>query len=68
MINNGSVNKIVVSTTINKEKMELLISPHQSLLEMLREVAGLTGTKEGCNDGTVELALSILMGELLILA
>ncbi len=51
MTNNGSVNKIVVSTTINKEKMELLISPHQSLLEMLREVAGLTGTKEGCNDG-----------------
>lgn len=51
MTNNSSVNKIVVSTTINKEKMELLISPHQSLLEMLREVAGLTGTKEGCNDG-----------------
>ena len=46
-----SVSKIIVKTTINQENMELLISPHQSLLEMLREVAGLTGTKEGCNDG-----------------
>ena len=51
MENNQSVSKVVVNTTINNEHMELLVAPHQSLLEMLREVAGLTGTKEGCNDG-----------------
>ncbi len=45
------VSKVVVNTTINGQQTELLVAPYQSLLEMLREVAGLTGTKEGCNDG-----------------
>ena len=43
--------KIIVNTTINGERTELLVAPHKSLLEMLREGAGLTGTKEGCSVG-----------------
>jgi aerobic carbon-monoxide dehydrogenase small subunit len=52
--------KFQVSTTINGEAVEFLCEPRQSLLECLRDVVGLTGTKEGCGDGncgscTVEL-------------
>jgi carbon-monoxide dehydrogenase small subunit len=40
-----------VRTILNGEPTEFLVYPYQSLLETLREVIGLTGTKEGCNDG-----------------
>jgi len=45
------VEKVHVRTTLNGEPTEFLVYPYQSLLETLREVIGLTGTKEGCNDG-----------------
>ena len=40
-----------VRTTINGEAAEFLCEPRQSLLEVLRDILRLTGTKEGCNDG-----------------
>ena len=40
-----------VSTTINGNPVDFLCEPRQSLLECLRDVVGMTGTKEGCNDG-----------------
>ena len=43
--------KVCVRTTINGEPQEFLCEPRQSLLECLRDILGLTGTKEGCNDG-----------------
>ncbi len=43
--------KTHVQTIINGEPVEFLCEPRQSLLEVLRDVVGLTGTKEGCNDG-----------------
>ena len=43
--------KVRVQTVINGEQAEFLCEPRQSLLECLRDVVGLTGTKEGCNDG-----------------
>ena len=43
--------KTYVQTTINGENVEFLCEPRQSLLEVLRDVIQLTGTKEGCNDG-----------------
>jgi carbon-monoxide dehydrogenase small subunit len=43
--------KTYVKATINGEPTEFLCEPRQSLLECLRDVIGLTGTKEGCNDG-----------------
>ena len=45
------MNKVLVRTTINGEAQEFLCEPRQSLLECLRDILGLTGTKEGCNDG-----------------
>ena len=40
-----------VQTTLNGEVINFLCEPRQSLLEVLRDVLGMTGTKEGCNDG-----------------
>ena len=38
-------------TTINGEPVEFLCEARQSLLEVLRDMLELTGTKEGCNNG-----------------
>ncbi len=46
-----SPGKIHVTTTINGQEHELLVPPYMSLLDTLRELIGLTGTKEGCLDG-----------------
>ena len=43
--------KTHVQTRINGEDVDFLCEPRQSLLECLRDVIGLTGSKEGCNDG-----------------
>src|SRR5579875_3996056 len=43
--------KQVVMTTINGEEVEFLCEPRQSLLESLRDVLGMTGSKEGCLTG-----------------
>jgi len=40
-----------VQCTINDEPVEFLCEPRQSLLETLRDVLGLTGSKEGCLTG-----------------
>ena len=40
-----------VETTINGEPTEFLCDPHQTLLDVLRDELGLTGTKEGCGTG-----------------
>ena len=46
-----TVPKVHIRTTINGSAVDLLLEPYLSLLEALRDVVGLTGTKEGCNDG-----------------
>src|SRR5688572_32200169 len=43
--------KQMVTTTINGEETTFICEPRQSLLEVLREELGLTGTKEGCSNG-----------------
>jgi carbon-monoxide dehydrogenase small subunit len=45
------MSKIHISCTINGEPQEFLCEARQSLLEVLREDLGFTGSKEGCNDG-----------------
>ena len=45
------MSKVHIQTKINGEEVEYLCEPRQSLLEVLREELGFTGTKEGCNDG-----------------
>ena len=43
--------KSLVETNINGEAVEFLCEPRQSLLECLRDVLELTGSKEGCLTG-----------------
>ena len=56
--------KIHVHTTINSESVEFLCEGRQSLLEALRDVLGMTGTKEGCNDGNCGACTVILDGRI----
>jgi len=46
-----SASKIRVSCEINGKAMSLEAYPMARLLDVLREQAGLTGTKEGCGEG-----------------
>ncbi|MBI3978948.1 MAG: (2Fe-2S)-binding protein [Chloroflexi bacterium] len=54
--------KVHVSARINGDQVEFLCEPRQSLLECLRDVLNLTGTKEGCNDGNCG-ACSVLLDD-----
>lgn len=56
--------KVQVQATINGEDVEFLCEPRQSLLEVLRETLGLTGAKEGCNNGNCGACNVILDGAL----
>ena len=56
--------KVRVDTRINGEGVEFLCEPRQSLLESLRDILQLTGTKEGCNDGNCGACSVILDGRL----
>ena len=53
-----------VRTAVNGEDVEFLCEPRQSLLECLRDILGLTGTKEGCNDGNCGACTVILDGRI----
>jgi aerobic carbon-monoxide dehydrogenase small subunit len=59
------MSKIQVTTTINGEPVEFLCEPQQTMLEALRDVLHLTGTKEGCGTGDCG-ACSILLDDRLI--
>ena len=56
--------KTRVETTINGEAVEFLCEPRQSLLECLRDIVGLTGTKEGCNDGNCGACTVVMDGRI----
>lgn len=44
--------KKVIVLNVNNQEYEVLVKPQQTLLEVLRETIGLTGTKNGCNEGS----------------
>ncbi len=56
--------KIHVNTRINAENVEFLCEPRHSLLEALRDILFLTGTKEGCNNGNCGACSVIMNGRL----
>jgi carbon-monoxide dehydrogenase small subunit len=63
-VNTSAIRKQVVNVTINGEAFEFLCEPRQSLLEVLRDMLGLTGAKEGCNNGNCGACNVLLDGVL----
>ena len=54
--------KRIGETTINGQVAEFLCEPRQTLLEVLRDVLDLTGTKEGCSNGNCGACTVLLNG------
>jgi aerobic carbon-monoxide dehydrogenase small subunit len=55
--------KRVIELTINGDRYEVLISPQDTLLEVLRDTVGLTGTKRGCDLGACGACTVLIDGE-----
>ena len=54
--------KILVHTTLNGSPVAFACEPRQSMLEVLQEVLGLTGTKLACNSGNCGACTVLLDG------
>jgi aerobic carbon-monoxide dehydrogenase small subunit len=58
----GKPEKIRCALRINNEDYDLYISPHRTLLEVLRDELQLTGAKESCNEGACGTCTVLLDG------
>ncbi len=56
--------KVHVTTTINGDAVEFLCEPEETLLDVLRDELGLTGSKEGCSSGDCGACSVMLDGRL----
>ncbi len=54
--------KAKIALTVNDEATEVAFAPHKTLLEVLREDLGLTGTKHGCELGECGTCTVLLNG------
>jgi aerobic carbon-monoxide dehydrogenase small subunit len=55
--------KTIIHLTVNSEPVEIAVGPNRTLLELLREDLGLTGTKHGCGLGDCGACTVILDGK-----
>ncbi len=54
--------KVTIALEVNGEPAEVAFAPHKTLLEVLREDLGLTGTKHGCELGECGTCTVLLDG------
>lgn len=54
--------KRMISLTVNGDRCEVAVEPRRTLLEVLREDLGLTGTKRGCGTGDCGACTVLLNG------
>jgi carbon-monoxide dehydrogenase small subunit len=57
------VNPARLKLVVNGEEAEVLFAPYKTLLELLREDLGLTGTKHGCELGECGACAVLIDGE-----
>src|SRR5712691_417785 len=55
--------KVTIALTVNGDATEVAFAPHKTLLEVLREDLGLTGTKHGCELGECGTCTVLVDGE-----
>jgi carbon-monoxide dehydrogenase small subunit len=55
--------KQLVELSINDETYELAVEPHTTLLEILRDHLGMTGTKEACGTGECGSCTVLMAGK-----
>jgi carbon-monoxide dehydrogenase small subunit len=55
--------KQIIAMTVNGDTYELLVSPNQTLLEVLRDNLGLMGTKRGCDLGACGACTVLMDGD-----
>jgi carbon-monoxide dehydrogenase small subunit len=53
----------LIKMSVNKKKVEIRVEPNQTLVEVLRNVLGLTGTKVGCAMGDCGTCTVLMDGE-----
>ena len=58
---------VAVTTTINGDEVEFICQPDETLLDVLRDRLGLTGSKEGCGTGDCG-ACSVIVDDRLVCA
>jgi carbon-monoxide dehydrogenase small subunit len=59
------MSSLQIETRSNGERVEFLCEPQQSMLDVLRDNLGLTGTKEGCATGDCGACSVLLDGRLI---
>lgn len=57
------MNKVMLQINVNGKDYEIHIDPDMTLVDVLREKLGLTGTKKGCNSGECGACTVLLDGE-----
>jgi aerobic carbon-monoxide dehydrogenase small subunit len=55
--------KNILSFTLNGAPVDVLVTPTETLLDVLREKLGFTGAKRGCDDGDCGACTVLLDGE-----
>ena len=54
---------LALSTSVNGAALELRVASHETLLDVLRDRLGLTGTKKGCDQGACGACIVLVDGK-----
>ena len=55
--------KQILSFTLNGSQVDVIVTPTETLLDVLREKLGVTGPKRGCDDGDCGTCTVLIDGE-----